>query len=509
MDNKSVILCILDGWGIAPSNPGNAITLANPKIYNYLSENYPSTKLLASGAAVGLPEGQDGNSETGHLNIGAGRIVFQDLSLINMAIADGSFFTNKALLDTEKHLNTFQSDLHLIGMIGNSGVHSYNDHLFALLLFAKKHHIQNVYLHLITDGRDSPPDNGIEQIKLVEEKIRNIGIGKISSIIGRYYAMDRDQRLDRTKIAFDCLVNPEGKNETDSSDYLKKSYLNNEFDEFISPVSIGENGSKSRIKSGDAVIFFNFRTDRPRQLTEMFLKSNIPNLRFVTMTKYQKNFQNPVMFPTTTLTNTLGEIISKQKFNQLRAAETEKIAMVSYYFNGQNEDIFPGEAHLFIDSPKVATYDLNPRMSTDKLIEEFIIKSREIKYTLSVINIACPDMVAHTGKIDKTVEAIKASDDALGNLVNYAKEKNSYLIITADHGNAEELLNSNTGKTNTQHSTQPVPFIIFHPTDNNFELQPGKLADIAPTILNILNIPVPQEMNGKCLIIRKQSSNLQ
>lgn len=504
MDKRTVILCILDGWGIAEDGPGNAISLANPKVYKYLLENFPSTQLLASGYAVGLPDGQDGDSETGHLNIGAGRIVFQDLALINMAIVDGSFFTNRALLDTVKHLTSFQSRLHLIGMIGSSGVHSYNEHLYALMLFAKNHNIQNVYLHLITDGRDSPPDNAPEQIKLVEERIKEFGVGSIATIMGRYFAMDRDQRLDRTQIAFNCLVNFNQKSESNSMSYLGRSYANNIMDEFIEPAVIGVNPDDSRIKSGDAVIFFNFRTDRPRQLTEMFLRSSIPNLRFVTMTRYREDYQNPVMFETTTIKNTLGEVISDRNLNQLRAAETEKIAMVTYYFNGQNEDIFPGESHLFVDSQKVATYDLTPRMSIDKLIEEFSRKIKEAYFTLAVVNIACPDMVAHTGKIDKTIEAIKATDDALGNLINLAKETNSYLIITGDHGNAEELINQKTGNVDTQHSRQPVPFIIYHPVDTKFQLQPGKLGDVAPTILNLLDLPIPPEMNGKDLIIRDQ-----
>lgn len=502
MDNKKVILCILDGWGIATPGAGNAITIANPKTFNYLRENFPSTQLLASGPAVGLPEGQDGNSETGHLNIGAGRIVFQDLSLINMAIADGSFFTNPALLNSVKHITSFQSRLHLIGMIGNSGVHSYNEHMFALMLFAKKHNIEKVFLHLITDGRDSPPDNALEQMKLVQDQIENFGLGKISTIIGRYYAMDRDQRLDRTIKAFECLTKSCPTSEPDPFICLQKSYTNKIFDEFISPTPIGTDCNDSRIKSGDSVIFFNFRTDRPRQLTEMFLRSGIPNLRFVTMTKYREDFQNPVLFSTTSLQNTLGQIISNQNINQLRAAETEKIAMVTYYFNGQNETVFPGETHLFVDSQKVATYDLTPRMSTDKLVEEFTRKVKEDAFVFSVINIACPDMVAHTGKIDKTVEAIKASDEALANLVNLAKETNSYLIITADHGNAEELINLKTGKVNTEHSKSPVPFTIYHKDDNKFQLQPGKLGDIAPTILNLLEISAPIEMNGKNLIQR-------
>jgi 2,3-bisphosphoglycerate-independent phosphoglycerate mutase len=506
MDNSSVILCILDGWGISPDSSGNAITQANPETYNYLVQNYPFSQLLASGAAVGLPEGQDGNSETGHLNIGAGRVVFQDLSLINMAIADGSFFTNPALFDTVKHLNSFQSDLHLIGMIGNSGVHSYMDHLYALLMFARKHSLQNVYLHLFTDGRDSPPDDALNQIKQLKEQIIKFGVGNISSIIGRYYSMDRDQRLDRTKKAYQCLVDDIAKNEVDAETLLKGSYQKGIFDEFIEPTSIGNDTKKSRIKAGDAIIFFNFRTDRPRQLTEMFLHSGIPNLRFVTMTKYRKDFQNPVMFTTMSLNNTLGEVISENNINQIRAAETEKIAMVTYYFNGQIEQPFPGESHLFVDSPKVTTYDLAPRMSSDKLVDDFCQKFSGDNFRLAIINIACPDMVAHTGKIDKTIEAIKAADDAIKKLVNLAKETSSYLIVTADHGNAEELVSLKTGGIDTEHSSNPVPIIIYHPTDTDFKMQPGKLGDIAPTILNLLNIPIPSEMNGKDLILRSNGN---
>ena len=502
MDNTSVILCILDGWGIAPAGPGNAITLANPPTFNYLFENYPHSQLLASGAAVGLPEGQDGNSETGHLNIGAGRIVFQDLALINMAIADGSFFTNPALLDTVKHLNVYKSRLHLIGMIGNSGVHSYNEHLYALLLFAQKHHLQEVYLHLITDGRDSPPDNGLEQMKQVGDQIKKFQVGQIATVMGRYYAMDRDQRLDRTQKAFQCLVKADTSCLQTPEAFLQDSYQKNILDEFVIPTALGENATNTRVQAGDAVVFFNFRTDRPRQLTEMFLRSNIPNLNFVTMTKYRKDFQNPVMFSTTALNNTLGAVISANNLNQLRAAETEKIAMVTYYFNGQNEEPFPGESHLFIDSQKVTTYDLSPRMSTDKLVDDFYQDVKNGNFKLSVINIASPDMVAHTGKIEATVLAIKAADDGLKKLVNLAKETNSYLIITADHGNAEELLDTETGAVNTEHSKEPVPFIVFHPTDNQFQLHQGKLGDIAPTILELLRLPIPQEMNGKNLIFR-------
>lgn len=502
MSDKKVILCILDGWGVAPATKGNAITEAHPKTFEYLSANYPYTTLEASGPSVGLPERQDGNSETGHLNIGAGRIVFQDLALINMSIADGSFFTNKSLLDTIKHIKSFHSDLHLVGMIGRSGVHSYNEHLYALLMFAKRHHVENVYLHLITDGRDSPPDNGSEQILNVEKEIKKYGTGKIVSVIGRYYAMDRDQRLDRTQKAFDCLI---GKNTPlfdNPTEYIEKSYKNGVYDEFLPAAALKENFSETRIKPADAVVFFNFRTDRPRQLTELFLRSEIPNLRFVTMTKYRKDFNNPVCFPTTIVENTLGEVISHNSLNQLRAAETEKIAMVTYYFNGQSEIPFPGESHLFVHSPKIATYDLKPEMSSEELIEDFVKNYKTGGYPFAVINIACPDMVAHTGILDAAIKAITASDNALAKLVTLAKETNSYLLITADHGNAEELIDIESGRVNTEHSTQPVPFIIFHNEDKHFKLSQGKLGDIAPTILELFNIEKPSQMTGSSLIVR-------
>ncbi len=501
--NKRVILCILDGWGIAPDSPGNAISQSNPQTFNYLTENFPHTQLLAAGPAVGLPEGMDGNSETGHLNIGAGRVVYQDLALINMAIADGSFFTNKALLDTVKHLNSFGSRLHLLGMIGSSGVHSFNEHLFALLLFAKNQNVKHVFLHLIMDGRDSPPDEGLSQIKKIQEEIKRLGVGEIVSVLGRYYAMDRDKRWDRTQMAFDCLVGSDRGVANDPLNVIQNSYSQGIYDEFIKPIALGDNSSESRIKAGDDVVFFNFRTDRPRQLTELFLNSGIPNMRFVTMTQYRKSFSNPVMFSTTTVTQTLGEIVSDNHLLQLRAAETEKIAMVTYYFNGQSESTFPGEARLFVDSLKIATYDLQPRMSTDKLIAEFSYQYIKYDFSLAVINIACPDMVAHTGKIMETKEAIKAADEALNSLVNLSKDTGSYLLITADHGNAEELINLQTGGVDTEHSNLPVPFILFHPSDYQLQLQSGKLGDIAPTILNLLELPQPPEMNGKNLIIRQ------
>lgn len=500
--SKKVILCVLDGWGLAPDSPGNAITQAAPQTFNYLTQNFPHTELLASGPAVGLPEGQDGNSETGHLNLGAGRVVYQDLSLINMAIADGSFFSNRALLDTVKHLSSFGSRLHLLGMIGSSGVHAFNEHLYALMLFAKNNNLSNVFLHLITDGRDSAPNNGLEQLRSVEEKMAEMQTGQIASIMGRYFAMDRDKRLDRTQKAYDCLIGKANATQDDPGRYLEKLYSQGIYDEFVPPVATGSRPDESRIRAGDAVIFFNFRTDRPKQLTESFLNSGMANLRFVTMTNYRKTFQNPVMFPLTTVQDTLGEVLAQKKLLQLRAAETEKIAMVTYYFNGQSESIFPGEARLFINSPKIATYDLQPGMSTPKLIAEFSSHFKSSEFSFGVLNIACPDMVAHTGLMSKTIEAVRVADQGLAALITLAKETDSYLLITADHGNAEELL-SPSGEIDTKHSLNPVPFIVYHQNDYHFQLQPGKLGDVAPTILNLLELPQPASMNGKNLIVRQ------
>jgi 2,3-bisphosphoglycerate-independent phosphoglycerate mutase len=501
MPNKKCILCILDGWGIAAPSEGNAITLANPESFNYLLEHFPNTTLTASGPDVGLPQDQDGNSETGHLNIGAGRTVYQDLSQINMYIADGSFFTNKVLLDSVKHLNSYKSRLHLLGLIGASGVHASNDHLYALLLFAKLQGIKDVYIHLITDGRDSPPDNAPIQIKALQEKIKEIGVGKIATIMGRYYAMDRDKNLDRTQKAYEALVNKPISYQKDIYEYISYCYGKNLSDEFIPPAEIEIANENSRVSPADCLIFYNFRTDRPRQLTELFLSHPLANIRYVTMTKYRDDFNNPYIFVSQLTKDTLGEVISRMGKKQLRMAETEKIAMVTYFFNGQQEVAFGGEDREFIASPKVATYDQKPDMSTTELVEKFAERYKSTDYSLAVINIACPDMVAHTGKIDKAIDAIKAADSAVTSLMKLARETDSFLFITADHGNAEELINLQTGKVDTEHSTSMVPLIVYHPTINNFKLNRGKLGDVAPTILKLLEIEKPHLMTGNNLIV--------
>ena len=497
--SKRVILCIMDGWGIAPPGPGNGITLAEPQTFKFLNANYPHSQLEASGIAVGLPAEQDGNTETGHLNIGAGRIVYQDLARINMSIAEGSFFTNHALLSAINHAKTNNSALHLLGLIGSSGVHAANDHLCALIMLAAQHKIDKLYLHLITDGRDSPPSDGLNQVRSVSDYLaRHITSGQIATIIGRYYAMDRDMRLDRTKLAFDCLTGTNPAYIETAEKAIQVSYDRGETDEFIKPVAIGPNCSQTRLHANDAVIFYNFRIDRSRQLTKTLLDAHIENLVLVTMTSYHKNFKVPVAFPDLVINNTLGEVVSKAGLRQLRAAESEKERFVTYYFNGQHEEEFSCEDRLIVPSPKVATYDLQPEMSTPFLIDSFCQAYAAGNHTLGVINIACPDMVAHTGDIDKTVLAVKAADAGLAKLVELAKQTDSYLLLTGDHGNAEELLNRQGG-VDTEHSLFPVPFILFAREKPVGQLENGVLADIAPTILFLLEIQKPPEMTGKNL----------
>lgn len=497
-----VILCILDGYGIAPAGPGNAITLADPPTLGHLMETCPHSQLEASGIGVGLPANQDGNTETGHLNIGAGRIVYQDLARINMSIADGSFFNNPALLSAIEHVKKNDSSLHLLGMIGNSGVHAFNDHLYALIMLAAQHKLAKVDLHLITDGRDSPPFNGVAQIKSVQERLDRYHTGKIVSLMGRYYAMDRDLRLDRTLLAFNCLTTTSTPNHPDAIEAIQSSYDAGDSDEFVKPVTIGNDAAFTRVKANDALIFYNFRIDRPRQLTKALLDANLPNLKVVTMTNYHSHFQVPIAFADVPIKNSLGEVISNLHLKQLRAAESEKERFVTYYFNGLRDEPFSGEDVIIIPSPKVATYDLKPEMSTTELIDAFAQKYRTGEYILGVINIACPDMVAHTGNIEKTVLAIKAADVAVSHLVELANVTNSVLLITGDHGNAEELLNRDTGEMDTEHSTFPVPFILYTKPNSDAKLENGVLADIAPTILGLLNLTKPPEMTGNNLLIK-------
>lgn len=537
LKTKPVVLLILDGWGIAPKGKGNAIEMANTPNYDRLLNEYPNTQLEASGEAVGLPKGEDGNSEVGHLNIGSGRIVMESLPRINLSIVNGSFFENEALLKAINQAKNNNSRLHLMGLIGSGGVHAYNDHLYALLQLAKKHQIENLFLHIITDGRDSPPTEGKMHIKKLMDELEQLKIGKIATLMGRYYAMDRDLRWERTKLAYEGLTEVIDNKAKDPLSALERSYQQEITDEFVKPIQIGENTKESRIQDGDGVIFYNFRIDRPRQLTKAFVMDDfektamvikgfdaydvsgkkkevvatpentpfkrkvvLKNIVMTTMTEYEPGLATEVAFPPQVLENTLGEVVAKAGIKQLRVAETEKERFVTYYFNGGINKVFEGEDRLIVPSPDVATYDLEPEMSTPEIVYETQVKLESQDYGLVVINFACPDMVAHTGDIKAAVKAVEAADEGLGKLANLVKEKEGVLIVTADHGNVEELLSPDGKQVDTEHSTNPVPLIVvWDKRPEGLSLRQGVLADIAPTILKIMGLEQPEEMNGKPL----------
>ncbi|OGK40623.1 phosphoglycerate mutase (2,3-diphosphoglycerate-independent) [Candidatus Roizmanbacteria bacterium RIFCSPLOWO2_01_FULL_37_12] len=537
-----VILIVLDGFGVAPHGPGNAIYLANPANINSYLYSYPNTTLKASGSAVGLPSDEVGNTEVGHLNLGAGRIVYQDLPRINMAVADGSFYKNNIFLGTIDHLKKNASNLHILGLIGEGAVHSSTDHLFALLYFLKEQNTKNVYLHFITDGRDSPPKSAINTLKNVQEKIETLQVGTISSIMGRYYAMDRDRRWERTQKAYDCLTKGSLNKSQSVIAVLEESYRQGKTDEFIEPTNIVSSTMEpvALIKDNDAVIFFNYRIDRPRQLTKAFVLPNfeqdanktisfdpyavkyekthlskdktvsppfqrgsrLNNLYFVTMTEYEKNLPTYVAFPPIRVHNPIGKVISEAGFNQLRMSESEKERFVTFYFDGQNETTFIGEEKMIIPSPKIPTYDLKPEMSAHELTDSLIGKMREKKYHFILVNFANPDMVGHTGNIEATIKAIKTVNECMEKIVQESERLDYNILITADHGNAEQKINPVTGEISTEHTDNPVPFIAignkFH--GRFIKLQTGILADIAPTILSLLELPKPQDMTGRNLL---------
>lgn len=538
---KPLLLLILDGWGVAPDSKSNAITQARLPFYNLLLSTYPHGILQASAEAVGLPKGEAGNTETGHLNIGAGYVVQQDLVRINYAIANGTFFKNKAFLDAISHARKYESNFHLIGMVGSAGVHSNMEHLLALLELLKEQSFNRVFLHLITDGRDSPPKSSLLYLNQVQAFLDSLGFGKIATIMGRYYAMDRDYRWERTRLAYLALTSRSGVKIDSYQDGVNGSYRKNVTDEFIQPSIIYENNKPlPRIKNNDSLIFFNFRIDRPRQLTKAFIledfqngandeeydpyavkyyKKHLPrifktehpfrrgkkpeHLYFVTMTEYSQKFHvSAVAFPPEIVAHPIGEAIAKHGLPQLRLSESEKERFVTYYFNGQREVPFLLEERLIISSPKAATYDLVPEMSVFELTEALIKKLKEKKFYFLVVNIANPDMVAHTGNLEATIKACESVDRCLSELTPVILHQNGTLIITGDHGNAEELINSKTGEMDTEHSTSPVPLIIVNAKlkGKNIILPEGILGDIAPTVLAMMHIEKPPEMKGRNLL---------
>lgn len=508
MAKKPVMLMILDGFGIGKEYPGNAVFLANKPNFDRLSKKYPTTRLEASGLAVGLPQGQMGNSEVGHLNIGSGRVVYQELTRITKAIDDGDFFYKKEFLDAIDNVKKNNSKMHLIGLVSDGGVHSHITHLYGLLELMKRNSVENVFVHAILDGRDVPPTIGKEHIKELEDKIKEIGVGKIATVSGRYYTMDRDKRWDRTQIAYDALTLGKGKEDVDAIDAIAKSYDEGINDEFMIPTVIKENGKPvATVDSGDSIIFFNFRPDRARQITRAFVDEDFNGFEresrvktyYVTMTEYDKTMPNVhVAYKNEPITNTLGEYISNKGLNQLRAAETEKYAHVTFFFNGGREEPFQNEDRVLIPSPKVATYDLKPEMSAYEVKDEILNRIKMNKYDLIILNFANPDMVGHTGVIPAAVKAVETVDECLGEIIDLLEEVGGAAIITSDHGNAEEELDEK-GNPVTAHTTNKVPLILVG--DTNIKLREGILADLAPTLLELMGLEKPKEMTGESLII--------
>ena len=515
MDKRLMMLMILDGFGINDNEQGNAVKLARTPNIDKLMKTCPTTTIYTSGLKVGLPDGQMGNSEVGHTNIGAGRIVYQELTKITKSIEDGDFFSipefNKAIENCRK----YNSKLHIMGLLSDGGVHSHIRHLYGLLELAKRKDFENVYVHCFMDGRDTPPASGEGYIAKLEEKMKEKGIGKIATISGRFYAMDRDKRWQRIQKAYDAMVKGEGVKATSAIQAVESSYQKEIFDEFIEPTVICNGETPvAKIEPHDSVIFFNFRPDRAREITRTLVDTNFNefdirkdlNLCFVCMTPYDETLENvEIAFKKEALKNTFGEYISKHGLTQLRRAETEKYAHVTFFFtfffNGGEEKQYPGEDRILVPSPKVETYDMKPEMSavevTDKVVEAINSK----KYDCIILNYANPDMVGHTGSLDAAIKAVETIDTCVGRVLEAVNAQNGVVMITADHGNCEQMIDYKTGEPHTAHTTNPVPLILVGM--DNAKLKEGKLADLAPTMLEIMGLDKPEEMTGESIIVEK------
>ncbi|GAB4338223.1 MAG: 2,3-bisphosphoglycerate-independent phosphoglycerate mutase [Desulfobulbaceae bacterium] len=516
--DTTLLLAILDGWGYGEPSPTNAITVADTPNMDRWMAGHPFTTLVAHNGMVGLPEGQMGNSEVGHLNIGAGRIVYQDFTRINKSIADGDFFTNPALEKIMDAVHAADSALHLFGLLSDGGVHSHIDHLKALLEMAHKKGLRTVFVHCFMDGRDTPPTSGAGYVDELLAAMERIGCGRIATISGRYWAMDRDTRWERVEKAWDAIVAGRGIIEEDPAAAVRNAYDRGETDEFITPVVLTENGEPvGCVRDNDGIIFFNFRADRARELCRAFTEKDFTGfdvadrpriLDLVTFTEYDHTFDLPVAFPPVTMENILGEVVSRNGLRQLRIAETEKYAHVTYFFNGGEEEPFPGEDRILIDSPRdVATYDQKPEMSayavTDKLLEALEqARSLANPYQLVVLNFANGDMVGHTGVLEAAVRACEAVDTCLGRIADFILAHGGTLLITADHGNAEIMVDPENGGPYTAHSLSPVPLVLVDEAHRNCSLKEGgALKDIAPTVLTLLGLPIPREMEGENLLV--------
>ena len=508
MKDKLTMLMILDGFGENSNKDGNAVELANTPNIDRLMKIWPTTDIHASELSVGLPEGQMGNSEVGHTNIGAGRIVYQELTKITKSIEDGDFFTIPELVEAIENCKKNNSKLHILGLVSDGGVHSHIRHLFAILELAKRKDFENVYVHCFTDGRDTAPTSGESYIAQLEEKMKEKGVGKIATISGRFYAMDRDKRWNRIQKAYDAMVNGNGIKATSAIAAVESSYQKEVFDEFIEPTVICNGDTPvATIEDNDSVIFFNFRPDRAREITRTLVDPDFNefetkkmNLDYVCFTQYDETMPNvKVAFKPQRLVNTFGEYVSKQGLNQLRIAETEKYAHVTFFFNGGEEKQYPGEDRILVPSPKVATYDLQPEMSAPIVTEKVVEAINEDKYNAIILNFANPDMVGHTGSLPAAIKAVETIDECVQKVVDAMLAHNGTILITADHGNCEQMIDYKTGEPHTAHTTNPVPLILVT-NDETLKVKSGKLADLAPTMLEILGIEKPEEMTGESIL---------
>lgn len=506
MPERKAILVIMDGWGLGKVKSSDAIQNANVPFVSSLYSKYPNTTLITCGEAVGLPQGQMGNSEVGHLNLGAGRIVYQELQRINLAIRNGELAKNKTLLDSIQYAKQNNKPLHLLGLVSNGGVHSHINHLKAILDVCRQQGLKNVFIHAFTDGRDCDPKSGLGFIKELEAHAQQ-AVGKIATVSGRYFAMDRDNRWERMKFAYDAMVKGVGETATDAATAVEKSYEKNITDEFIKPTVILNNGAPvATIKNGDVAICFNFRTDRCREITKALTQMDFPQqqmhplqLHYTTMTEYDAGFKNVhIIFETDNLNNTLGEVMEKNGLKQIRIAETEKYPHVSFFFSGGREKPFEGESRIMIPSPKVATYDLKPEMSAYEVTNSILPEIEKKEAGFICLNYANADMVGHTGVWEAAIKAVETVDKCVEQVVTAALKNGYTVFLTADHGNADYMINED-GSPNTAHTVNPVPFFII---DNNWKgkIKPGKLGDVAPTILKMMGIPAPSEMTGNVLI---------
>ncbi len=512
MKKKPTVLMILDGYGLNDNCDANAVCQAKTPVMDQLMSQCPFVKGNASGLAVGLPDGQMGNSEVGHLNMGAGRIVYQELTRITKEIEDGDFFKNEALLKAVNNAKENDSAIHFMGLLSDGGVHSHNTHLYGLLELAKREGLSKVYVHCFLDGRDTPPASGKGYIEQLEEKMKEIGVGRIGVVSGRYYAMDRDNRWDRVEKAYRALTKGEGVQGTDAAALVQKSYDEGTTDEFVLPTVVLKDGQAACIEDKDSVVFFNFRPDRAREITRAFCDEEFSgferekrlDLTYVCFTDYDDTIQNKlVAFHKVSIENTFGQFLAANKMTQARIAETEKYAHVTFFFNGGIEEPNEGEERILVKSPKVPTYDLQPQMSAYEVCDRLVDAITSGKYDVIIINFANPDMVGHTGVEAAAIKAVEAVDECVGRAVDAVKKVNGQMFICADHGNAEQLVDYETGEPFTAHTVNPVPFILVN-ADPAFKLREGGcLADIAPTLIELMGLDKPAEMTGKSLLVKE------